>query len=35
MTSIKPEGYNTWSAYVAVPISRLAEIIDRLSCVNM
>ncbi|KAI1863248.1 uncharacterized protein JN550_009774 [Neoarthrinium moseri] len=28
MTSIKPEGYNIWSTDVAVPISRLAEIID-------
>lgn len=31
MTSIKPEGYNIWSTDVAVPISRLAEIIGRLS----
>ncbi|KAK1994782.1 glycolate oxidase [Colletotrichum falcatum] len=27
MTSIKPEGYSLWSTDVAVPISRLAEII--------
>lgn len=27
MTSIKPEGYALWSTDVAVPISRLAEII--------
>ncbi|GJC93104.1 glycolate oxidase [Colletotrichum higginsianum] len=28
MTSIKPEGYSLWSTDVAVPISRLAEIIN-------
>ncbi|KAL4784141.1 hypothetical protein BJX76DRAFT_357343 [Aspergillus varians] len=28
MTSIKPEGHSIWSTDVAVPISRLAEIID-------
>ncbi|KFA78618.1 hypothetical protein S40288_06969 [Stachybotrys chartarum IBT 40288] len=28
MTSIKPEGYAIWSTDVAVPISRLAEIIE-------
>ncbi|KAJ0165048.1 D-lactate dehydrogenase [cytochrome], mitochondrial [Colletotrichum tanaceti] len=28
MTSIKPEGYSLWSTDVAVPISRLAEIIS-------
>lgn len=28
MTSIKPEGYALWSTDVAVPISRLAEIIS-------
>ena len=28
MTSIKPEGYSIWSTDVAVPISRLAEIIE-------
>lgn len=29
MTSIKPEGYSMWSTDVAVPISRLAEIISK------
>lgn len=28
MTSIKPEGHSIWSTDVAVPISRLAEIVD-------
>ncbi|KAJ5128114.1 hypothetical protein N7448_008893 [Penicillium atrosanguineum] len=28
MTSIKPEGYSIWSTDVAVPISRLADIIE-------
>ncbi|KAF4858689.1 D-lactate dehydrogenase [Colletotrichum siamense] len=28
MTSIKPQGFNIWSTDVAVPISKLAELID-------
>ncbi|KAI8272986.1 D-lactate dehydrogenase [Colletotrichum sp. SAR 10_98] len=28
MTSIKPQGFNIWSTNVAVPISKLAELID-------
>jgi D-lactate dehydrogenase (cytochrome) len=28
MTSIKPDGYSIWSTDVAVPVSRLAELID-------
>lgn len=31
MTSIKPDGYAMWSTDVAVPISRLAEIIGELA----
>ncbi|KAH7156623.1 glycolate oxidase [Dactylonectria macrodidyma] len=32
MTSIKPEGHSIWSTDVAVPISRLAEIIQSSKC---